>query len=154
MNESVLNIYELREGDELPEMKKSITQDAIDRYAEASGDYNPIHIDTEFAAATPLGGTIAHGMLVLAYMTQMVEGVFGVGWGAGGSLNVRFRSPARPGDTLTIGGKVRKISDSDTIRRLACEVRCCNQQGDTVLSGEVTADIARPQKSQAADTCR
>ena len=50
----------------LPAIERVITQTQIDRYATASGDFNPIHIDAAFAATTPMGGTIAHGMLVLA----------------------------------------------------------------------------------------
>ena len=56
----------LSEGMNLPELKKVITQQNINLYAEASQDFNPIHIDEEFAKKTPLGGTIAHGMLILS----------------------------------------------------------------------------------------
>lgn len=142
MKEYRVNLVDLKEGDDLPELSKSITQDAINRYAEASGDFNPIHIDPEFAAKTPAGGTIAHGMLVLAYVTQMVQGVFGLQWGTNGSLNVRFRNPARPGDILTIGGKVRKINDAGDIRAFTCDVKCNNQNGDTVISGEIIARVS------------
>jgi len=50
-----------------------VTQQRIDAYADASGDHNPIHVDPEFARATPFGGTIAHGMLVLALIGEMME---------------------------------------------------------------------------------
>ena len=68
------------EGTALPELVRRVTQPDINKYAEASGDYNPIHIDEQFAAATPLGGTIAHGMLVLAYRSEMLSATFGEPW--------------------------------------------------------------------------
>ena len=144
MKDMNAEVYRLGEGDSLPELQKQVLQDAIDRYARASGDYNPIHIDQEFASRTPLGGTIAHGMLILAYVTQMIGHTFGRQWNAGGSLKVRFKNPARPGDTLTIGGKVRSVTDREHIRIFTCEVRCSNQNDDTVITGEISAGVALP----------
>src|SRR5947208_15027974 len=60
-----------RVGDVLPSVTKTITQAKINRYAEASGDHNPLHLDPAFAATTLFGGTIAHGRLVLAYVSEM-----------------------------------------------------------------------------------
>jgi 3-hydroxybutyryl-CoA dehydratase len=108
----------------------------IDAYAEASGDHNPIHIDPEFAKGTPMGGTIAHGMLVLATISEMMTAAFGHAWIATGSLDVRFRSPARPGDTLT--ARARNTGEGD---RFKYAVECVNQQDEVLISGtaEVTA---------------
>ncbi len=58
----------LNVGTELTPVVVEITQDKIDRYAHAGGDGNPLHTDPEFAAKTHFGGTVAHGMLVLAYL--------------------------------------------------------------------------------------
>ncbi len=55
-------------GDNLPSVVKTITQTQLNRYAEASGDQNPLHLDAEFAASTQFGGIIAHGMLTLALL--------------------------------------------------------------------------------------
>ncbi len=59
-----LQLAQLSEGMNLLELKKIVTQENINLYAEASQDFNPIHIDEDFARKTPLGGTIAHGMLI------------------------------------------------------------------------------------------
>ena len=91
-------------GDDLPPLAKTITQEKIGRYADASGDHNPLHTDPEFAASTQFGGTVAHGMLVLAYLSEMLTGAFGERWVAGGRMKARFRAPARPGDTVTAAG--------------------------------------------------
>ncbi len=72
-----LKSSDIHQGDNLPSVVKHITQKDINLYAEASGDFNPIHIDETFAAQTPLGGTIAHGMLVLAYVSEMLAIAFG-----------------------------------------------------------------------------
>ena len=67
----------IEEGESLPQVLKHISQEKINRYAEASGDFNPIHVDENFAKKTPLGGTIAHGMLILAYISQIMTAAFG-----------------------------------------------------------------------------
>ncbi len=67
-------------GAELTPVVKKITQEKINRYAEAGGDGNPLHTDPEFAARTMFGGTIAHGMLVLAYLSEMLTAAFGPAW--------------------------------------------------------------------------
>ncbi|MCH8921435.1 MAG: MaoC family dehydratase, partial [Chloroflexi bacterium] len=58
----------LNVGAELTPVVVELTQDKIDRYALAGGDGNPLHTDPEFAATTQFGRTIAHGMLILAYL--------------------------------------------------------------------------------------
>ena len=99
-------LTEIQEGKVLNPVVKHITQEKINLYAEASGDFNPIHVDESFAAKTPVGGTIAHGMLSLAYVSEMMASTFGQSWLSGGKLQARFREPARPGDTLTISSKI------------------------------------------------
>ena len=136
-----MNISELSEGMSLPEFKKLVTQENINLYAEASQDFNPIHIDPEFAKQTPLGGTIAHGMLTLAYISQMMTDAFGRSWLSSGILDVRFKTPARPGDTIIISGKVHKIEKSGNETIASCEVLCSNQNGEPVVLGEARARL-------------
>lgn len=83
-------------GDELPPLRKAITQEGIARYAVASGDHNPLHTDPDFAAMTQFGGTVAHGMLVLAYLSEMLTRAFGERWVAGGRMKARFRGRRGP----------------------------------------------------------
>jgi 3-hydroxybutyryl-CoA dehydratase len=119
-------------GDELPTITKTLTQKKIDRYAKVSGDGNPLHTDPAFAAGTQFGGTIAHGMLVLAYISELMTAAFGGAWPASGRLKVRFRGAARPGDTVTASGRVLRIDDG----RTSCAVECRNQNGEVLISGE------------------
>ena len=134
-------VSELIEGTKLPELNKTITQEDINLYAEASQDFNPIHIDEEFAKKTPLGGTVAHGMLILAYLSQMMTAAFGRSWLIGGKLDVRFKVPARPGDTITMSGEISEIETNDEQVIVNCNVVCSNQKGETVIVGETTVGV-------------
>jgi len=134
-----LNSFEV--GQSLPEMKKQITQEEINLYAKASKVFNPIHIDEKFARNTPLGGTVAHGMLVLAYVSQMMAKYFGRVWLIGGGLNVRFKAPARPGDVLSIQGKILKIQKEADQISIRCDILCSNQKKEMVISGEAIVRI-------------
>ncbi len=136
-----LKITDLQVGLDLPEIRKQVTQEDVNRYAKASGDFNPIHIDEEFARKTPAGGTIAHGMLILAYVSQMMTAVFEENWLTGGRFNVRFKTPARPGDVVTVRGKVEKVQESDGQVTVNCSVLCSNQKSEAVITGEATVRI-------------
>ncbi len=121
---------------EITPLTRPLSQSMIDRYAQASGDFNPIHIDAGFAKTTPMGGTIAHGMLVLALISEMMTAAYGRAWAAGGRLDVRFRAPARPGDTLT--ARARPLDAVFGRSRYAVE--CVNERDEMLISG--TAEVA------------
>ncbi len=122
-------------SDEIAPVVRVLTQAMIDRYADASGDHNPIHVDLAFAQSTPMGGTIAHGMLVLSFISQMLTAAFGRAWIEGGGLDVRFRAPARPGDTIT--ARARSAETRDGKQRYTVE--CVNQNEELLISG--TAEV-------------
>jgi 3-hydroxybutyryl-CoA dehydratase len=134
MRRGVSNSETWAVGGELPTLARSLTQEKIDGYARASGDFNPIHIDPAFAAATPFGGTIAHGMLLLAYLSEMMTAAFGRAWLSGGRLKVRFKGVARPGDTLTVRGRIERVQDEG--RRFLAGVECVNQAGELLVVGD------------------
>ena len=114
---------------------RTLTQEMLNTYAEASGDFNPIHIDEAFARTTPMGGTIAHGMLVLSFISEMMTGAFRTAWLATGTLEVRFRAPARPGDTVT----ARATPQEPKNGRLRYAVECVSQTDEVLISG--TAEV-------------
>ena len=134
-----LTYDQLKVGDEIPPVVKNVTQDKINRYADASGDHNPLHIDPEFAKTTMYGGTIAHGMLTLAYVSEMMTRAFGRGWLAGGKLEINFLAPVRPGDTVTAKGKVTEKTDEAGQRTVLCDVWVENPKGDKVIAGWASA---------------
>lgn len=115
---------------------KRLSQEQIGRYADASGDHNPIHVDESFARATPFGGTIAHGMLVLASISEMMTAACGEAWLTGGKLRVRFRAPARPSDTITASAKPQAAREG---KPQSYAVECRNQDGELLISGTAEA---------------
>jgi len=137
MSQRTEQVRTYRENDSLPVVTKTITQEKINRYADASGDHNPLHLDPAFAAKTQFGGTIAHGMLVVAYVSEMMTEAFGEAWVMGGRLKIRFRGAAHPGDTVTASGRVVRVEGA----RTTCEVECRNQTGDVLVSGDAEVTI-------------
>ena len=131
-------LKEFEAGKSLGPVVKHITQETINLYAEASGDFNPIHVDESFAAKTPLGGTIAHGMLSLAYVSEMMTSAFGPSWISGGKLRAKFKQSARPGDTLTISGRVNCIDRKDDVSYVDCGFECRSQKDEVIMAGEAT----------------
>jgi 3-hydroxybutyryl-CoA dehydratase len=123
---------------EVAPVTRTITQDQIDRYAEASGDHNPVHVDQAFAATTPFGGTIAHGMLVLALIGEMMHAAYGASWRESGRMKVRFKAPTRPGDTVTASAGDAKVVDG----RTEYAVQCANQAGETLIEGRASVAVA------------
>ena len=114
-----------------------IRQAQIAKYADASGDDNPLHLDEEFAATTPYGRTIAHGMLLLAFVSEAMTKAFGLTWLCEGKMKARFRAPVFPGDTVTTTGTLK--STTGTMAMYQIVVR--NQDGVDVVTADTTAPI-------------
>ena len=120
---------------DLPEVSRSITQDRLTAYAEASGDDNPLHLDREFAAGTRFGGIIAHGMLTLAFISEMMTAHLGEPWLIGGSLRVRFKGAAYLGDRVETWGRAAKSSE----KLLAFNVGVRNPStGEDLITGNAS----------------
>ena len=134
-------LYGLKEGMALPGITKTVTQPNINLYAEASRDFNPVHINQEFARKTAAGGTIAHGMLILAYVSEMMTTAFGKKWLTGGRLDVRFKAPARPGETIAVSGKITKIEKNNGQAVINCSVLCSNGKGEQIITGEAILTV-------------
>ena len=135
-------LTEIQQGKVLNPVVKHVTQEKINLYAEASGDFNPIHVDESFAVKTPFGGTIAHGMLNLAYISEMMTSAFGGSWVSGGKLRAKFKESARPGDTLTITGRIDCIEQESNVSYANCIFECRNQRGETIVAGEATVRLS------------
>lgn len=133
----------MQQGDELPTIQKTITQAQVELYAHAAGDFNPIHLDAEFATGARFGGgrldgTIAHGMMILASISEMLTYAFGERWLEGGRLKARFRGPVYPGETITAFGNVKAVNERDGAREVVCAVGVRKQDGEVVISGEAS----------------
>lgn len=136
-------------GDELPSVRRAISRNGINAYRNASGDHNRIHYDDEFAAATRFGGVIAHGMLTLTLVSEMMTKAYGVDWLTSGSLRVRFRGAAYPGDTLEANGVVAKAESGKIGATITCNIEVRNaDNGDRIITG--TASLLVGTKGQEA----
>lgn len=137
--QSSSEVLALTTGDDLPSVEKTITQTQLDRYAGASGDRNPIHLDAEFAASTQFGGIIAHGMLTLALISEMMASAFGRAWLENGGLRIRFKGAAYVGDHLEAWGRVTKDEQLPAGRRLVCSVGVRHRgKGQDIITGTAT----------------
>lgn len=123
-------------GDALPSISKVVIQEDIKTYADASGDQNPLHQDQAFAASTHFGRVVAHGMLVLAYVSEMMAETFGQHWLETGGLKTRFRAPVYPGDRVATFGEVVKLVEENGDVHLTCFIGCRNEDGEEVINGE------------------
>ncbi|MBI2911874.1 MAG: MaoC family dehydratase N-terminal domain-containing protein [Chloroflexi bacterium] len=122
-------------------MVREITIEKISRYARASGDFNPVHLDESFARRTLFGGIVAHGMLLLGYIGSLMEGAFGGGWREGGGMDVRLRAPARPGDLVEIRSVLQETPTEARGAIAECQVACVNQRGEVLVAGRAWARL-------------
>jgi acyl dehydratase len=128
-------------GDELPPQTRTVTQEQIDAYAEASGDFNPIHVDPDFAAAVGLPGTIAHGLFEMGILARAITRWAGDP-GALRSLEVRFSKPLVSGDAITCAGRVVAVDREQGLATL--EVEATSSRGERVLTnGRAEVRISR-----------
>ena len=123
-------------GDALPEIAKQVSQAQVNAYAEAASDFNPIHLDEEYAKKSQFGGRIAHGMLILAFVSEMMDQAFPEGWSNGGRLKVRFKAPVYPGETVTTHGEVVAVRGSSRGPVAECRVGCRKKDGTEAVAGQ------------------
>ncbi len=136
----------MQEGYTLTGVSKVVTQDQINRYAEVSGDSNPVHLDAGFAAETTFGRIVAHGMLVLAFVSEMLTQQFGRDWLENGTLKVRLRAPVYPGDSVLAYGVVNRLVPENGGHRVHCAIGCRKADGQEVITGEASvllSDLSR-----------
>ena len=143
-----LHFDEIELGYELPTQRKGITQEKITKNAEASLDYNPIHIDPEYCRKINLlekGTTIAHGMMTLSFMGKIVTDWVYPSGGYMRSLEGKFIAPVRPGDEITVNAVVIEkhyMSKKDE-NFVVLDIWCENQDKTKVSVGNASAVIPR-----------
>ena len=102
-------------------------------FAQISGDFNPVHLDEEYARETMFGKRIAHGMLLGSY----ISGVLGSDFPGEGTIylkqDMKFTKPVYYGDTITISVTILEMDDARN--RMTLETNCYNQESELVLAG-------------------
>jgi len=135
-----LYFEDVRVGDPMPELVKGpVTEVQLVKYAGASGDFNPIHTVHQIAEKAGLGGVIAHGMLIMGFVAQGITG-----WVPNRCLRtfkVRFAGITRPGEVISVSGRVTGKRHEDGQNLVSCEVTARNQKGETKIAGEFEAAL-------------
>lgn len=112
----------------------TVTDEQIRAFAQATGDTNPMHFDDDYAATTPFGRRIAHGLLTAGFISAVIgNDLPGPGTIYMGQ-DLRFKAPVYIGDTVTVVVTVTKYREDRRIATLATS--CTNQAGKVVLEGE------------------
>lgn len=123
----------------LPEISKTMDVATVHAYAVLTDDFNPIHVDPAFAATTPMGRCIAHGMLSLNLIWQWAAPMLCDAARGEAELDVRFTRPVFVGDTVSARGSLAPPSESEPRAIFAVTVE--NQSGETVISGELRLPV-------------
>lgn len=139
-------IDELKVGDSA-QFSKTVSETDVYLFAGITGDFNPAHVDEEYAKKTYFGTRIAHGLLPAGF----ISAVMGTRLPGPGSVYLRqeltFLGAVKIGDTITARVEVTEI---DTVKgRVRLLTTCDNQEGKRVLTGEAVVSPPRPPKSPA-----
>jgi acyl dehydratase len=126
----------LRPGDQIPELKATPDKYLPHRYAGASGDFNPIHIDPEFAKNVGLPGNILHGLYGMAQVARANEAVAGGDPRKLKRLSVQFRGMGFPEKEITVSGTVKESRDGVVVIDTVAE-----QDGNQIIRN-AEAEIA------------
>lgn len=119
---------------------RTVTEADVVAFADVSGDHNPVHLDADYAATTPFGERIAHGMLSAAYISALIASEL-PGPGAiylGQTLS--FRRPVKLGDEVTTRLEVLSLDDA---KARAVLKTTCSVGGKAVIEGEATIMVPR-----------
>jgi 3-hydroxybutyryl-CoA dehydratase len=126
------SIHELKVGDSA-QISKTITEEVINDFARATGDFNPVHLDQAYAEKTMFKGRIAHGLFSVGLLSTVLGNIL-PGYGTIYlSQEVKFLAPVRIGDTITAGVEVIELIPEKNRAKL--RTTCMNQDGKLVVDG-------------------
>ncbi|HNU73792.1 MAG: bifunctional enoyl-CoA hydratase/phosphate acetyltransferase [Deltaproteobacteria bacterium ADurb.BinA179] len=138
---SELYFEDVKVGDAMPALSKGpVAKLQHVMYAGASGDFNPLHTDDDFARAVGMkDGVISHGMLIMGFVGQAITA-----WVPRKYLKkfgVRFAGMTKPGNTITITGKVTDKRQENGENLIFCEVVAQDENGDVKITGNFSAAL-------------
>ena len=116
-------------------IKKLISEKMVKDYAEVSGDFNPIHLDEDYAKKTEFKNKIVHGMLLISNITEIMFKNFGNSWNKNGTLKIKFRNPLPVNSNLETNLKIKKFDKNKDGTLYTCEVMCNDHDGNILISG-------------------
>lgn len=134
------DFYSIEVGATLPDIKYGpVTRAALALYAGASGDHNPIHIDSDFAKRAGLDDVFAHGMLSMAQIGRVVTDWAGIDRVR--SISARFQAITHVGDCVTCSGKVIEAFEENQERRLRIQLAASTSTGNATIVGEAVIAV-------------
>ncbi|MBM4227512.1 MAG: dehydratase [Gammaproteobacteria bacterium] len=137
---SPVNWQALEVGDRLPALQlPPLTRAQLAIYCGASGDHNPVHVDSDFAREAGLGDVIAHGMLIMAWMGRCLTDQ--VDQSRIRSFETRFTAMTRVGDAITCEAEVAGKFVEAGEQRLRLNLRACDQRGEIKTQGWAVVDV-------------
>lgn len=125
-------------GDAIPPLTKNMTQEAINAFEASGGAEGPSQFTDAATAKGVLGthSTVASGRMSLTFSLELLRRFFGAEvFNRGGSVDLRFLRPVRPGDSVTFSGKITALEKEANGTRVRCEISATNQKGDTTAAG-------------------
>lgn len=139
------NKFDITEGQHIKGASFSPTRETIWEFCEASLDYNPLHWDDEYMQSdfgkSNFGGIIMHGMSNFSLVTKMMtDWALPLG-GVHRRLETRWKSPVKPGDTITPTGVVKKIKSTEKGNWVVISIQVKNQRDGLVAEGEATVEF-------------
>lgn len=117
--------------------RKTISEADITLFAGVCGDFNPIHVDKEFAKDSFFKERVAHGMLTASLISTAVAETLGCG-GIYLSQTLKFTAPVKMGDTITATVEVIEKMEKNRVRM---KTTCANQDGKIVIEGEASGFV-------------
>jgi 3-hydroxybutyryl-CoA dehydratase len=126
------SIDEIRIGNSA-QISKTITEDDIELFAKATGDFNPVHLDQSYAEKTMFKERIAHGLLSVGFLSAILGNILPGHGTIYLSQEFKFLAPVRIGDTIT--AKVEAIELIPEKNRAKFRTICMNQDGKIVVEG-------------------
>lgn len=115
-------------------IKEIVTKEIVERYCEISGDYNPIHWDSEYTNSTFFGRCIAHGLFCLGMISKLI----GMELPGAGAIfineRLEYKRPCYINDTITASVEISEIIEKKRLVKVS--ICCTNQENDVVLEGD------------------
>ncbi len=128
---------DLKQGDAIPELKETPDKYLPHRYAGASGDFNPIHIDPEFAKQVGLPGNILHGLYMMALVARANANLADGDPRALKRLSVQFRGMGIPEQEIVVSGEIKEVDGNRVVTEGVAK------QGDTRVIRNAEAEVER-----------
>ena len=128
---------DLNVGGAIPELKVTPDKYLPHRYAGASGDFNPIHIDPEFAKAVGLPNTILHGLYMMGLVARSATDVAGGDPRKLKKLSVQFRGMGAPETEIAVSGTVKSVEDGTAV----IDVVAAQGDNQTIRNAEAEIEL-------------